>query len=112
MYGTLTSFQQNDAKMCRWGIDASDPRWGDGHYYNYGGDCLDPRVYPRSKFVSEFGFQSYPSFSVLKQYTAPQDWSYTSPMMNYRCASRSQPSGRISLTARLSSFQVLSGSCS
>ncbi|EIE20788.1 glycoside hydrolase [Coccomyxa subellipsoidea C-169] len=68
----------------RWGIDASDPRWGDGHYYNYGGDCTDPRVYPRSKFVSEFGFQSYPSFSALKQVTAPEDWSYTSPMMNYR----------------------------
>ncbi|CAL8468004.1 g7542 [Coccomyxa elongata] len=68
----------------RWGLDASDPRWGDGHYYNYGGDCLDPRVYPRSKFVSEFGFQSYPSFSVLKQVTAPEDWSYTSAMMNYR----------------------------
>lgn len=69
----------------RWGIDASDPRWGDGHYYNYGGDCLDPRVYPRSKFVSEFGFQAFPSFSVLKQVTAPEDWSYTSAMMNYRC---------------------------
>lgn len=69
----------------RWGIDASDPRWGDGHYYDYTGDCLDTRVYPRSKFVSEFGFQSYPSFSILKNVTAPEDWSYTSAFMNYRC---------------------------
>ena len=68
----------------RWGIDASDPRWGDGHYYDYTGDCLDTRVYPRSKFVSEFGFQSYPSFSALKNVTVPEDWSYTSAMMNYR----------------------------
>ena len=68
----------------RWGIDASDPRWGDGHYYDYTGDCLDTRVYPRSKFVSEFGFQSYPSFGALKNVTVPEDWSYTSAMMNYR----------------------------
>ena len=73
----------------RWGLDASDPRWGDGHYYDYTGDCLDTRVYPRSKFVSEFGFQSYPSFNVLKNVTAPEDWSYTSSMMNYRCGSPS-----------------------
>lgn len=72
--------------MCRWGLDASDPRWGDGHYYNYGGDCLDPRVYPRAKFVSEFGFQSYPSFSVLKEVSAPEDWAYNSAFTNYRCA--------------------------
>ena len=72
--------------LCRWGIDASDPRWGDGHYYNYGGDCLDTRIYPRAKFVSEFGFQSYPSFLTAKEATAPQDWSYTSPMFNFRCA--------------------------
>ena len=26
-------------------------------------------MYPRSKFVSEFGFQSYPSFGVLKNVT-------------------------------------------
>ncbi len=70
--------------MCRWGLDASDPRWGDGHYYDYTGDCLDTRVYPRSKFVSEFGFQSYPSFNVLKNVTVEEDWSYTSAMMNYR----------------------------
>jgi beta-mannosidase len=42
-------------------------------------------VYPRSKFVSEFGFQSYPSFSILKNVTAPEDRSYTSAFMNYRC---------------------------
>jgi hypothetical protein len=77
---------EQTAVRCRWGIDASDPRWGDGHYYNYGGDCLDVRVYPRSKFVSEFGFQSYPSFSVLKEVSAPEDWAYDSAFANYRCA--------------------------
>ena len=83
--------------VCRWGLDASDPRWGDGHYYDYTGDCLDTRVYPRSKFVSEFGFQSYPSFNVLKNVTAAEDRSYTSSMMNYRCISLS-PSATMALS--------------
>jgi len=70
----------------RWGIDGSDPKMGDTHFYNYGSDCTDVRVYPRSKFVSEFGTQSYPSFSVLRNVTAPSDWAYDSAMSNYRCA--------------------------
>ncbi len=88
MAGFETSEQVSPlhARARRWGIDASDPRWGDGHYYNYGGDCLDTRIYPRAKFVSEFGFQSFPSFLTAKQATAPQDWSYTSPMFNFRRA--------------------------
>ena len=61
---------------------------GDTHFYNYGSDCTDVRFYPRSKFVSEFGTQSYPSFSVLQNVTSPSDWSYTSDMSNYRCATQ------------------------
>ena len=72
----------------RWGVDGSDPKMGDTHFYNYGSDCTDVRFYPRSKFVSEFGTQSYPSFSVLQNVTSPSDWSYTSDMSNYRCASQ------------------------
>ena len=55
------------APLRRWGIDGSDPKTGDTHFYNYGSDCTDVRFYPRSKFVSEFGTQSYPSFSVLQE---------------------------------------------
>ncbi|KAK9835150.1 hypothetical protein WJX81_001501 [Elliptochloris bilobata] len=68
----------------RWGIDGSDPKMGDTHFYNYGSDCTDVRLYPRSKFVSEFGTQSFTSFSVLRNVTAPSDWSYDSDMSNYR----------------------------
>ena len=76
------------APSCRWGIDGSDPKMGDTHFYNYGSDCTDVRIYPRSKFVSEFGTQSYPSFSVLRNVTAPSDWAYDSAMSNYRCGWR------------------------
>ena len=41
-------------------------------------------TYPRAKFVSEFGFQSFPSWVVYENATEPQDWDYTSPMTAFR----------------------------
>lgn len=46
----------------RWG-DVADPRFGDVHLYFYDKDALDPLTYPPAKFVSEFGFMSFPSFA-------------------------------------------------
>lgn len=46
----------------RWG-DVSDPAYGDVHFYDYTSDAFDPATYPPAKFVSEFGFMSFPSFS-------------------------------------------------
>ncbi len=54
------------------------------HFYDKSSNCLDPALYPRAKFVSEYGYQSFPSFSVYKQYTQPQDWSINSNMSDYR----------------------------
>lgn len=67
----------------RWG-DPQDPKFGDLHFYNYRDDCLDPAIYPPGRFVSEFGFQSYPSWAAVQGATAPQDWSPTSEMFGYR----------------------------
>lgn len=36
--------------------------FGDVHYYNYVKDSWDPSTYPSAKFVSEYGFQSFPAF--------------------------------------------------
>ncbi|XP_017085650.1 beta-mannosidase [Drosophila eugracilis] len=33
---------------------------GDVHFYDYAKDGWDPDIYPRSRFVSEYGFQSFP----------------------------------------------------
>ena len=63
-------------------------RYGDVHYYNYKDDCLDPSKYPRAKFVSEYGYQSAPSFSVLRPMTAPEDWAPFSQGMRFRYAMR------------------------
>lgn len=44
-----------------WG-QASTAEAGDVHFYNYAMDCQDYTGYPQARFVSEFGFQSQPSF--------------------------------------------------
>lgn len=44
-----------------------DTHYGDTHYYNYLSDCWDWTTYPRARFASEYGFQSWPSFSTLAQ---------------------------------------------
>lgn len=47
--------------------DPYDNHYGDTHYYNYVTDCWDWKSYPRSRFASEYGFQSWPSFSTVAQ---------------------------------------------
>lgn len=42
-----------------------DPLYGDIHFYSYSKDCWDWRTFSRARFASEYGFQSWPSFSTL-----------------------------------------------
>ncbi|XP_003737413.1 beta-mannosidase [Galendromus occidentalis] len=51
---------------------ASDPNsslYGDVHFYNYLIDSWNPSNFPSARFVSEFGFQSFPSLRTWKQAT-------------------------------------------
>ncbi|XP_067335844.1 beta-mannosidase isoform X1 [Channa argus] len=59
-----------------------DPHYGDTHFYSYGSDCWDWRTFPRTRFASEYGFQSWPSFSTLQPVSIQEDWSYDS---NFTC---------------------------
>jgi beta-mannosidase len=72
-----------NVSLCRWG-DPADPRFGDVHFYNYKDDAMDPLTYPPAKFVSEFGYMSFPSFSAYQNVTEPQDWAIDSDMTNFR----------------------------
>ena len=67
----------------RWG-DVQAWSWGDVHYYNYDADCEDRTTYPQGRFVSEHGFQSFPSFRLYRNVTAPADWSRESSQLFYR----------------------------
>ncbi|XP_053259923.1 beta-mannosidase isoform X3 [Podarcis raffonei] len=61
-----------------------DTHFGDNHYYNYVSDCWDWTTFPRTRFASEYGFQSWPSFSALAQVSSEEDWSYASNFSLHR----------------------------
>ena len=67
----------------RWG-DASGPFYGDTHHYNYDANSFDAATYPHSRFVSEFGFESLPSWKLYKKVTQPEDWKWDSEMSQLR----------------------------
>ena len=52
--------------------------------YEYDADCSDVSVFPRSRFISEFGWQSLPSLFTWQQISEPSDWSYRSPLSLFR----------------------------
>lgn len=56
----------------------------DIHFYNYLADVFNPDLYPRAKFVSEFGFQSFPSWTIYHKYTSQPDWNRDSKMSDHR----------------------------
>jgi len=67
----------------KWGA-ASTETAGDVHYYNYGCDCEDSDSYPAARFISEFGFQTMPSYLAYRPVTLPEDWFPNSPLLRYR----------------------------
>lgn len=44
-----------------------DTHYGDTHFYDYSVDCWNWAAYPKTRFASEYGFQSWPSFSTIKK---------------------------------------------
>ncbi|KAG8519394.1 Beta-mannosidase, partial [Galemys pyrenaicus] len=66
----VTSSPTNGAESVAEGWLATHPydtHFGDTHFYDYTQDCWDWRVFPKARFVSEYGYQSWPSFSTLEQ---------------------------------------------
>ncbi|KAG7458795.1 hypothetical protein MATL_G00224440 [Megalops atlanticus] len=83
----LTSSPTNGAESQQEGWvarDPYDPHFGDTHFYSYLQDCWDWRGFPRTRFASEYGFQSWPSFSTLQQVSVAEDWSYQSNFTSHR----------------------------
>ncbi|XP_064004481.1 beta-mannosidase isoform X1 [Pogoniulus pusillus] len=61
-----------------------DTHYGDTHFYDYSSDCWNWTVYPKTRFASEYGFQSWPSFSTVEKVSSTEDWSYTSNFSLHR----------------------------
>uniref|UniRef100_A0A8D2KYZ9 Beta-mannosidase n=1 Tax=Varanus komodoensis TaxID=61221 RepID=A0A8D2KYZ9_VARKO len=83
----ITSSPTNGLESAKEGWLAKNPydtHFGDTHYYNYRTDCWNWTTYPRARFASEYGFQSWPSFSTLAEVSAEEDWSYGSNFSLHR----------------------------
>ncbi|ETW00723.1 hypothetical protein, variant 1 [Aphanomyces invadans] len=80
----------------RWG-NTSDVAHGDVHYYNVVDDCMQWQHLPKANFVSEFGFQSFPSASALLDVTDASDWASTAAMERFLAYRQRSPNG----TARI-----------
>lgn len=57
---------------------------GDSHYWGiwHGGEDFEQYRHRVSRFMSEFGFQSFPILESVKQYSSPVDWHFGSTVMN------------------------------
>jgi beta-mannosidase len=60
-----------------------DDSSGDMHFWSvwHEGRDFDHYRDVSPRFCSEFGFQSYPSMSVIKRFADPKDWNIASPVM-------------------------------
>lgn len=84
------------------GYIASNPYsglYGDNHYYNYKENNWDWTIYPKTRFASEYGFQSYPSFEILEPVSEIWDWSFSSAWMTHR---QHHPGGNLELQWQIS----------
>lgn len=57
---------------------------GDMHYWGvwHGGEPIESFAKYKARFMSEYGFQSFPEFESVKQYTASDDWDISSQVMS------------------------------
>ncbi|XP_006872780.1 PREDICTED: beta-mannosidase [Chrysochloris asiatica] len=83
----ITSSPTNGAKSIAEGWVSDNPydtHFGDVHYYNYIGDCWNWKNFPKARFVSEYGYQSWPSLSTLEKVSSKNDWSFGSNFSVHR----------------------------
>lgn len=64
--------------------DPSSAFYGDIHFYNYVSNGWDPSIFRLTRFSSEYGYQSMPSFLSITEVSVPSDWSLKSDFSNHR----------------------------
>ncbi|MGH0160516.1 UNVERIFIED_CONTAM: hypothetical protein FKN15_052526 [Acipenser sinensis] len=83
----LSSSPTNGEESIKEGWVAKNPydtNYGDTHFYSYLDDCWDWKSFPKTRFASEYGFQSWPSFSTLQKVSILEDWNYSSNFTAHR----------------------------
>lgn len=76
-------YKNRDIYTKRWG-PVSDTNYGDIHIYGYDSNLFKDEFYPKAKFVSEFGFMSFPSFAAYSKTVDRQSLDDPLPMIKYR----------------------------
>ncbi|MBN1117213.1 MAG: glycoside hydrolase family 2 protein [Bacteroidales bacterium] len=82
------TFYWPSSPVADWGKSASyENNSGDMHYWGvwHGGDPFEKfdKLIPR--FMSEYGFQSFPEFKTINEFTLPDDWNiYSDVMMSHQ----------------------------
>ncbi|XP_014472707.1 PREDICTED: beta-mannosidase [Dinoponera quadriceps] len=67
------------------GVDPYSNFYGDVHYYNYLKNGWDVSQYPRTRFCSEYGFQSWPSvYTMITAAETAKDLSMDSDFIKHR----------------------------
>jgi beta-mannosidase len=73
-----------DPFVQEWG-NVYNPTMGDVHFYDYTDYCYNVGIYPRTRFASEYGFQSLPSLYTWETaFTNPSDFYFNSSGVNHR----------------------------
>eukprot|EP01084_Bolivina_argentea_P281131 480967_1 len=75
---------ETEQKPCAFNGNTQDAYYGDVHQYLYNKDCWNIDIYVKARFVSEFGWQSWPSYSTMSKYLSPDQHYYNSPVMQNR----------------------------
>ena len=86
----------NETREHPWSSSAEITTRGDVHWYNLDGDCFNASSYPRPRWVTEHGWESFPSFFTLAPtLTGPWDYAFNATLV----ASRQQhPPGQAQIT--------------
>lgn len=84
-------------KVYEWG-NAYDPTMGDTHFYNYERLCTNVSTLPRTRFASEYGFQSLPSLDTLLTAVEPAGLAWNSSAVLHR---QHHPNGTLQLDAQI-----------
>jgi len=65
--------------------DFNDPSRGDAHAWSvwFGGEPIEAQRHWTFRFMSEFGFQSFPELRTVESFTEPEDRHLTSWVMDY-----------------------------
>jgi beta-mannosidase len=77
-------FYWPSSPLADWGKSAGyDTKSGDMHYWGvwHGKDPFSAFNKYLGRFMSEYGFQSFPEFKSVKSYTIPKDWNIFSDVM-------------------------------